>query len=258
MRDDLWERISSLRLTLDQTQALIKVDKEEVEKFYQPLASYLLERLSPPGRLVAAIAGPPGSGKTAFGTVLAETINAVAGRESAICLGLDGWHFPNAYLDAHFVEHNGSRVVLRSIKGATETYDVRAAYRCLQLIRNNERVSFPKYSRKLHDPVPDAGVIEPHHRIILVEGNYWLLEEQPWQDIQALFDLSIFLSAPAERLTEGLRKRHLRGAKSSTAVEEQIQNVDLHNIEHVLKYSVQADVVVNKIDNRWIAKIIFL
>lgn len=252
-----WERISSLQLTLDQTTALIKVDKGEFEKFYRPLASYLLQRLTQQARLVTAIAGPPGSGKTAFGTLLAETIKAASGAEIAVCLGLDGWHFPNAYLDTHFVEHNGSRIVLRSIKGAPETYDVQAAFRCIERIRNNEKVSFPKYSRKVHDPVPDAGVIEAQHRIILAEGNYWLLNELPWKDFQYLFDLTIFLSAPAQSLVTGLRKRHLRGAKSSKEVEEHIRKVDLLNIEHVLNNSVKADVMVNKRDNRWIEQVIF-
>jgi pantothenate kinase len=252
-----WERLSSLRLTLDQTKALVHVDRGEFEKFYYPLGSYLLDQITSKERLLAAIAGPPGSGKTAFGTILAKTITAMAGTEMAVCLGLDGWHFPNAYLDSHFVEHNGVKIPLRSIKGAPESYDVSAAYQCLGQIRTVERVSFPKYSRKLHDPVPDAGVIEVQHRIILAEGNYWLLNEQPWKDFQYLFDLTIFLSAPAQSLVAGLRKRHLRGAKSSKVVEEHIQNVDLVNIEHVLRNSVKADVVVNKLDSRWIEKIIF-
>jgi pantothenate kinase len=258
LQTGVWERLSSLRLTLDQTKALVKVDRGEVERFYFPLASYLLDRLTPQARLLVAVAGPPGNGKTAFGTILAETINATTDVEIATCLGLDGWHFPNAYLDSHFAEHNCGRVLLSSIKGAPETYDVRAAYQCLKRIRNNEKVSFPTYSRKLHNPVPDAGVVEHHHHIVLAEGNYWLLNKEPWKDFQALFDVTIFLTATAQRLVTGLRNRHLRGAKSNKVVEEHIQNVDLPNIELVLSNSVKADVVVYKIDNRWIEKIIFL
>lgn len=258
LQADVWERLSSLRLTLDQTKVLIKVDKGEVEKFYFPLTSYLLDRLIPQARLLVAIAGPPGSGKTVFGTILTETINAISGGEVAACLGLDGWHFPNAYLDSHFAEHNGRKILLSTIKGAPETYDVQAAYQCLKRIRNYEKVSFPEYSRKLHDPVPDAGVVEPHHRIILAEGNYWLLNEEPWKEFQSLFDMTIFLTTPPQCLVTGLRKRHLRGAKTSKVVDEHIQNVDLPNIEHVLSNSVKADVVVYKIDNRWIEKISFV
>jgi pantothenate kinase len=251
------ERIWSLRLTLDQTKVLIKVDKGEIEKFYYPLSSFLLDRLTPPARLLVVIAGPPGCGKTAFCTVLEATINASAGVEIATCIGLDGWQFPNAYLDSHFTEHNGQRVLLKSIKGAPQTYDVQAVHRCLKRIRNYEKVSFPVYSRKMHDPVPDAGIVELHHRIILAEGNYWLLNEKPWKDFQFLFDVTIFITAPPECLVKGLRKRHLRGGKNSKVVEEYIQKVDLPNIEHVLSNSLKADVVVHKIDNRRIAKIIF-
>ena len=258
MRADVWEQLSRLHLTLDQTKALIKVDREEAEKFYIPLALYLLDRLTPQVRLLVAIAGPPGCGKTAFGAILAETINATRGAGIAICIGLDGWHFPNTYLDSHFTEHNGESVLLRKIKGAPETFDVQAAYQCLERIQNYERVSFPEYSRTLHDPVPDAGIVEPQHRIVLAEGNYWLLKDEPWRDFQALFDVTIFLSAPSQCLVEGLRKRHLRGAKSSKAVEEHIQKVDLPNIEHVLNNSVKADVVVYKTDSRWIERIAFL
>jgi pantothenate kinase len=121
LREDVWEKLARLRLTRDQTSALIEVDRNETDGFYIPLAATLLDRLSPPARLLVGIAGPPGCGKTAFAAVLAETINAVAGTQMAACLGLDGWHFSNAYLDSHFIERGGERSLLGRIKGAPET-----------------------------------------------------------------------------------------------------------------------------------------
>jgi len=257
MEKDVWDQLARVRLTLDQTSALIEVNRKEAEEFYIPLAATLLDRLSPPARLLVGIAGPPGCGKTAFAALLAETINAISGEEMAACLGLDGWHFSNAYLDSHFIERGGEWFQLRRIKGAPETYDVYAAYQCLQRIRTQAKVIFPEYSRTLHDPVPDAGVVELRHRIVLAEGNYWLLKEEPWKDFQALFDVTIFLSASPQCLIEGLRTRHRRGAKGSRSVEKHIRQVDLPNIEHVLSNSVNADVVVYKRDSRLIERVVF-
>jgi pantothenate kinase len=92
--------------------------------------------------------------------------------------------------------------------------------------------------------------VEPKHHIAVIEGNYWLLQENPWQRFQDLFDIRIFLTASREQLVNGLYQRHLRGGKTKEVISRQIASVDLPNIDRVLKYSGHADVVVHKSDNR--------
>jgi pantothenate kinase len=249
MNGEFWDRLESQPLYLDQTETPLQIERVQVRRFYAPLARFLRGKLSPARRLLVAIAGPPGSGKSAFATTLNAVIDAQADASLAICLGLDGWHYPNDYLDTHSLEISGEQLPLRRLKGAPETFDARAAFACLSRIRRGEMVRFPVYSRQRHDPLSDAGVVLPKHRLVLAEGNYWLLDEPPWMDFRPLFDVTIFLVAGLQQLEESLRRRHLRGGKTPAEVERHLQNVDLPNVRRVLDRSAPADILIFKADS---------
>jgi pantothenate kinase len=238
MRPETWERLSRQHLTLDETAVPLEFDRDEVERLYLPLAGRILDLHSPARRTMAAVAWPPGSGKTAFARLLAAVINASAAEELAIAIGLDGWHYPNAYLDRHTIVREGKTIPLRSIKGAPETFDAETAYHCLESTRQGALVRCPVYSRVLHDPLPDQILVGPECHIVIVEGNYLLLDEEPWRKFHALFDLRIFLTARQEIMLGNLRQRHSRGGKSLAEIEDQLARVDLPNTERVLGNSI--------------------
>jgi len=207
---------------------------------------------------MVAVAGPPGSGKTAFATILVAMVNAEASDDLAVLVGLDGWHYPNDYLATHYMDRGGERIALRSIKGAPETFDATGAYDCLSEIRRGEHVSFPVYSRRLHEPVPGGGSVDSSHKIVVVEGNYLLLDEDPWNRFRQLFDVRVFISASLETLMDGLKERHLRGGKTLAATERQIREVDLPNARRVGPSVVHAQVLVHKASTRRIDRIEWL
>lgn len=248
MQPTVWERLAGSRLHLDQTDTLLEVDRTQIERFYHPLAETLLSKCSSVPRLMVAIAGPPGSGKTAFATILVAVVNAEASDDLAALVGLDGWHYPNDYLATHFLDQDGERIALRSIKGAPETFDADGAYGCLSEIRRRGHVSFPVYSRRLHDPVPRGGSVDSRHKIVVVEGNYLLLDEDPWRRIGELFDVRIFISSPREILVASLTERHQRGGKTPEATARQVRAVDLPNAERVRSSVAHAQVLVHKKD----------
>jgi putative kinase len=251
----MWQKISQKQLTLDQTSTPLEVDRFEVEQFYDPLALELIKLSGNQNRALVAIAGPPGSGKTAFASVLTTVINIELKSEQAVLIQQDGWHYPNSYLDSHLIHHQGEDIPLRQLKGSPETYDTRAAYDFLKKIKQGQSLGYPVYSRQLHDPIPDAGIIRPDQHIIILEGNYWLLQEAAWQPFQALFDATIFLTALPEKLVDGLRQRHLRGGKTIEFTQKHMNKVDLPNIERVLNHSAEAQIVVHKKDSQHIGGI---
>lgn len=255
METNLWEALSQNHLTLDQTSTPLEMERFEVERFYYPITLRLLELRHSQNRILAAVAGPPGSGKTAFATLLVALINAKMQREEAVLIQQDGWHYPNVYLDSHMIQHKGEVIILRRLKGSPETYDTESIYAFLQRCKAGDQIEYPVYSRQLHDPIPNAGRITANHHIVVLEGNYWLLREDPWQQFQALFDMRLLITAPQKKLVEGLRQRHLRGGKTLEAANRQITSVDLPNIERVAKNSVSAEVIVQKSDSRYISRI---
>jgi len=60
-----------------------------------------LEAKKPGSRLLIAVAGPPGSGKTTSMTQVATIVNAQRPQNSPLTLvvSMDGYHYPRAYLD---------------------------------------------------------------------------------------------------------------------------------------------------------------
>jgi pantothenate kinase len=255
MRPGVWERLAHSRLYLDQTETPLDVDRAQIETYYYPLSAELLDRCSSVPRLLVAVAGPPGCGKTAFATILVEVINLGAGEDVAVVVGLDGWHYPNGYLASHSAVRGGARIALRAIKGAPETFDAATAYASLSEMRQGGQVSFPIYSRRWHEPVPNAGLVEAFHTIVVVEGNYLLLDVDPWRQFRELFDLRVFISAPQETLMSSLMERHQRGGKTPEVTARQVREVDLPNARRVAPSAVYAHVLIHKADERYIDRV---
>jgi pantothenate kinase len=255
MKEKIWEALCQKQLTLDQTTTPLEMNRVEIEQFYDPLAKRLMGLVQSERRLVMAVAGPPGSGKTCFSMLLAAVINARLGEDAAVMIQQDGWHFPNAYLDSHHLRRDGQNILLRKLKGSPETYDTRSAFAFLQGVKEGAALDYPVYSRTRHDPLEHAGTVSEAQRILIVEGNYWLFQEEPWTQFLALFDVSIFLSARAETLVEGLRMRHIRGGKTPEFTDQHMARVDIPNIYRVLEQSAPAQIVVHKIDGRKISHI---
>ena len=255
MQPGVWERVARSKLYLDQTDKPLDIDRSQVDEFYHPLATDLLSRCSSGPRLMVAVAGPPGCGKTAFATILVAVINAEADENLAVFVGLDGWHYPNEYLTTHFIERGDERIALRRIKGAPETFDTAAAYDGLTQMRRGGLVIFPVYSRRLHEPVPGGGTVRPSHKIVVVEGNYLLLGEDPWRRFRDLFDLRIFISAPLETLMASLAERHQRGGKTPETITRHMHEVDLPNVRRVMAGAAYAQVLVHKADAKNVERI---
>ncbi len=252
---DVWETISREPLYIDQTKIAIVLEREEIESCYIPIARWLLQEASTEKRFIVAIAGPPGSGKSIFTTVLAKTIDILNKGEISVCIGLDGWHYSNEYLDTKTIIHNGEPTVLRKIKGSSETFDVAAALQTIMAIKEGKEIDFPIYSRQLHEPIASGGTVRKRQQIILIEGNYLLLDDPPWDKFKDLFNTAIFLEVDPAGILSGLKERHLRGGKTIEFTESHIQNVDLPNILKVLPSIKNAQVIVAKADNRRITGI---
>ena len=255
---DFWERLSQNSLYLDETDKALEMDHSQVEQFYLPLAEQCMAGLVDQRRLLVGVAGPPGCGKSAFAALLSAVINAQAIQNLACVVGMDGWHYPNSYLDSHTIQHRRKRLSLRSIKGAPETFDVQAMLSCLSAIREGGEVRYPVYSRRLHEPIPEVGLVNAAHRIVVIEGNYLFLDEAPWNALRPLFDLRISLIASLEEIQDALMERHLRGGKPPDLAARQVRQVDLPNAKRILSGSVPGTIVVHKLNSRLISSIEWL
>lgn len=151
--------------------------------------------------------GPPGAGKSTFAAIIEQGMPLDTPFQ---VLPADGFHYPNIYLDAHTTIRDGVEIPLRRIKGAQETFDVQKLAEKLQTLKAGEPLKWPIYDRKLHDPVDNAIEVQPEG-VIIIEGNYLLLDKPPWDELHKYADLSIFLDKPFEAIREDVIARHMRG-----------------------------------------------
>ncbi|MCQ0971802.1 AAA family ATPase [Paracoccus sp. TK19116] len=179
-----------------------------------------------PSRAVVALAGAPGSGKS----TLAEAL--VARIPGAVLLPMDGFHLDNAILDARG---------LRARKGAPETFDAEGFVTLVQRLAQGGEVVFPIFDRARDLAVAGAGVIARDTPLVVVEGNYLLLNRAPWT--AARYNLTLFLDRPQPVLAARLTARWQSYGKEAEAIASHLKN-DLANAALVAGGSRPADIVL--------------
>lgn len=68
----------------------------------------------------------------------------------------------------------------------------------------------PSFDHALKDPTPDAVVIKPAHRIVVIEGLYTMLDIDPWRQAAALMDERWWVQIDPARAKTRLVKRHVQ------------------------------------------------
>ncbi|KJE35771.1 nucleoside triphosphate hydrolase [Thalassospira sp. HJ] len=199
------------------------------------LAEAIRARHADGGRILVAIVGAPASGKSALSDRLYHHLGG--DKAGAAVVPMDGFHFDNGIL-----EERG----LLARKGAPETFDVGGLKRTLLALRDtqDEDVYVPLFDRNLEISRGSARAITPRHKIILVEGNYLLLDQAPWTQLHHLFDLSIYLEVPEETLRERLIDRWRGYGFDDTTATHKTTSNDLPNAQTVIHGTGIADIRV--------------
>lgn len=194
------------------------------------LASALAGEQGSARRLVA-VAGPPGSGKSTF----AERLHAaLADRIAAEVLPMDGYHYDDVVLNAR--GH-------RPRKGAPHTFDVDGLAAMLARLRADDGrdVAVPVFDRSIEIARAGARIIPAATRLIIVEGNYLLLDDPAWARLRGSFDRTVFLRVPEEELTRRLEARWQGYGLDAAQIREKLEENDLPNGRLVNGKSVPAD-----------------
>jgi pantothenate kinase len=186
------------------------------------------------GRVLVAIAGAPGAGKS----TLAEAFVARLGPEAAL-VPMDGFHLDNAILDAR-----GRRFH----KGSPDTFDVGGLLSILQRLKAGGEVIVPVFDRDRDLSVGSARIVPPEASVIVVEGNYLLLRDAPWNSLAPLWNLTVFLDVPEAELERRLIARWNHHGLSPAEGRRRAFDNDIPNARTVIARSVPADVTLTPDD----------
>lgn len=146
-------------------------------------------QLAQDGRpFLLGIVGPPGAGKS--------TLTEALGEPS---FPMDGFHYANEHLD---------RLALRDRKGAPETFDVEGFAAQLARLRAGNDVVAPRFDRDIDAAVAGALPLSASDRLIVVEGNYLLLESGGWDKVRPLLDEVWYIDVPEDLRLRRLIARH--------------------------------------------------
>ena len=181
-------------------------------------------------RRIVAIAGPPGSGKSTIAKALVP-LAAQAGVIAQV-VPMDGFHLDNSIL----LERN-----LIDVKGSPGTFDVRGFAELISRLGNEPEIIFPKFDRDKDLAIAGAGFVSEECDLVLVEGNYLLLDAPFWRDLWKYWDFSVFLDVEPKLLQERLMQRWLDQGLSLDQAKKRVNDNDLVNLKTVVCSSSVAD-----------------
>lgn len=183
-------------------------------------------------RFIVAIGGASGSSKSTTSVVLEHLLNNIRPDLHTLNVGQDGYHYKQDYLE---VNQDANGEPLAKHKGRYDSFDTYSIKRDLEKFIAGNEVSFPAYSRKIHDPIPDAVTCDKESAILLFEGLWLLYDEKPWNEILNLCDLTVFFHAPADIRKSNTITRHIRGSERSPELASSFyEQSDARNAELIL------------------------
>ena len=86
--------------------------------------------------------------------------------------------------------------------------------------------------------------ISVERKIVLLEGNYLLLEEDGWRDLKEMADYTVFISADENMLRDRLIDRKFKSGNSREVSEKFVDYSDMANVRLCLSKSSRADLTL--------------
>ncbi len=183
-------------------------------------------------RRLLGIVGAPGAGKS---TVAAAVVDALA--PLAALVPMDGFHLANSELH---------RLGRADRKGAPDTFDAAGYVALLRRLRSGDDdvVYAPAFHREIEEAVAGSLPVPRDVALVVTEGNYLLLETQPWAAVRGLLDQVWFVEQDENVRVERLIARHIAYGKEPEAARAWVLGSDQRNAALIASMRHRADVVV--------------
>jgi pantothenate kinase len=198
------------------------------------LVDHIIRRSDVSQRFIIAIAGPPGAGKSTLSEQLVTMLKARS-RHSRI-ISMDGFHLENSTL---------KRLGLFDKKGSPTTFDVPAFIQVLNRLAAYESdVAIPMFDRKKDITIENASIVSTQDKILIVEGNYLLLNDKQWVELQDIWDETVFINPGMDILEKRLIDRWLSYGMDNESAHIRAFANDIPNAKNVIENSLPANILI--------------
>lgn len=183
-------------------------------------------------RRLLGIAGEPGAGKSTLSAGIGAALGGLA-----VGVPMDGFHLAQSRLE---------ELGAVGRKGAPDTFD---AWGFLALVRRlaagEEPVTYaPRYLRSLHNGVAGAIPVPRDTPLVVIEGNYLLVDDSPWDQVPALMSEIWYIDVDEDVRMRRLVARHEQFGKPHDAAVAWAGGPDERNAALIRATRSRADVVV--------------
>lgn len=187
-------------------------------------------------RSLIAVAGPPGSGKTALIDRLTVRLNR-HGDNRAAALPVEGFLLDNVILGIRGALHR---------KGAMDTFDTGGLAHLIRRLKANleDEIAVPVYDRDLDLTRAGGRLIRQATDLILLDGDYLLSDALSWAPLYGQFDVTVLIQSDEAVLRRRLETILPRYGLSTDEVSDQIERHHLPNARFVEKSAMAPDVMV--------------
>ncbi|GAB3969678.1 nucleoside/nucleotide kinase family protein [Plantactinospora veratri] len=182
-------------------------------------------------RRLLGITGAPAAGKSTLAGLLVAALGGVAE-----LVPMDGFHLAESELH---------RLGRHARKGAPDTFDAAGFVALLRRLRaGTETVYAPEFRRELEEPVAGAIPVPPSVPLVVVEGNYLLVPDQPWGEVRGLLDEVWFLELDESERLHRLTERHIAFGRQPMEAAARARGTDQRNAELIAGTVDRADLIV--------------
>lgn len=185
--------------------------------------------------LLVGMSGSPGAGKSTAAEVLHRAL------PGSLVLPLDGYHLPQARL---------RELGRRDRMGAPDTFDVEGFVSVLHRLRSarpGDRLRVASFDRSIEEPVPESVELTIGERtVVVIEGNYLLLDDDGWGEVAPLLDLRLHLRLDPAVRRRRLVARHLRFGKALDEALAWTDGPDEENARRIEAAATRADAIIEE------------
>ena len=230
-------------VTINGLDVKANYSEDAVNSIFIPLLKKLTGLQQEKGRrILVMLAAPPGAGKSTLVSFLEKLSKETEGVAEIQTIGMDGFHRRQEYLTSHTTVREGEVIPMVKIKGAPETFDLDLFKERIKKCLSEKECGWPVYDRTLHNPVDN--VITITKDIVILEGNYLLLNDPGWDELKSFADYTISVTADEKMLRDRLIARKALSGNSIEDATAFVDYSDMVNVKTCLTKSAKADLIL--------------